>query len=75
MTKIDLKPGEIYTDNDGLSFEVLLSPETTCNACKGCHFFLKAQKPNEAGLYLSECKASSLLLCSKPNRIFKQIIN
>jgi len=72
MEKIDLNIGEIFTTTDGDKYEVLASPGTDCNACKGCDFLQKVRDPDYAERYIPACSAPDGILCCNPNRIFKQ---
>lgn len=72
MEKIDLNIGETFSTTDGDTYEVLASPGTDCNACKGCCFRTKAAEEDERSCDLWACNAPENLLCCKPDRIFKQ---
>ena len=72
MEKIDKNIGETFTTPEGDKFEVLASPGTDCNACKGCCFRTKIAEEEERSCDLWACDAPQNLMCCKPDRIFKQ---
>ena len=72
MEKIDLNIGETFTD-EGKTYEVKSSPNTDCNACKGCCFRTKIAEEEERSCDLWACNAPMNLQCCHPDRIFKEL--
>lgn len=73
MEKLNLNIGETFTTTDGDTYKTLASPNTDCNACKGCDFrnILPDSENENKDIYT--CDAPENLMCCKPDRIFKQL--
>ncbi len=65
--------GHRYTDN-GKNYEVQPSPNTNCNACRGCGYYETVNSCDDPeGKPLFACSAPIDMTCTAPDRIFVEL--
>lgn len=73
MEKLDYLIGETFTEPTGKMIEVIASPGTDCNQCKGCFFGNVIKASDEESADTCACNAPENLNCCHPDRIFVEL--